>query len=356
MLKKSVKDTLHHLLYRSPTLPVVCLSIFSLFILAQFVRVPLISSLGPTLLVASNACFLLIIALRFFWYAGGLRREPGTGAKRNLAHLGTTLLYGGLLLALLVGTVDYLRQYSAAVFQGIGQPMDLTNSKDYFSVAKGPLASTSGLPQLSVVRQILPNGQWPKGATEIALLAKDRSVLTQGTIGADGGAPLKYRGYEYHFNRALYDVMLAIKTSNGHMEFDDMIKLQPVEHPTEGYSFSSRFRGERYRWIVLFNPETKALRLVALDKKGAHVSDGVIAFQREPTKVIGGFAVQFSALSHWSELHVVRSRHMYLLGFGLLIALAGGVLRLTYRPLRVRPDSGAEGCRVCLTGKEAAFQ
>jgi hypothetical protein len=389
MHERSEKAALKHFIYMSPLLPCFFLSIFGLFILTQFVRVPLISKLGPTLLTVSNLSLLLLIALRFVRYAWGLRhdlrydagRRPQNdglvinrpvdqvrtsfvdagyrfdpvgryGEKRNLAPLGTTLVYGGLLLALLIGTFDYLRQYSGTVFQGVGQPMALSERRGYFSVVKGPLASTSGLPQLQVKRQILPNGEWPKGATEIALLAKDRAVLATETIGARGGEPLRYKGYEYHFNKFLYDVMFAIKTDKGYVEFDDMIKLQPVDHPEGNYTYSSRFKGERYRWIALFDPERKALRLVALDQKGAQVVDGVIVFQKEPTKEMGGFVVQFSAMSHWSEMHIVRARHMYLLVIGLLIAVAGGLMRLVYCPERVWLDLAPEGCQVWTAGKE----
>jgi len=145
---------------------------------------------------------------------------------------------------------------------------------------------------------------------------------------------------------------LAIKTDKGYLEFDDMIKLQPMDHPEGNYTFSSRFKGERYRWIALFNPETKALRLVALDPKGVQVVDGVIVFQKEPTKEMGGVVVQFSAMSHWSEIHIVRARHMYLLVIGLLIAAAGGLMRLVYRPQRVWLDLAPDGCRVWTAGKE----
>lgn len=388
MCERSLKTTLKQLIYRSPFLPVFFLTIFALFMLAQFVHVPLISALGTTPLMVSNLAFLLLVALRFLrhalgvWHdrgydsdrhprnngvaidrpveqirtdfvAAGYRFNPdgGYGEKRNLAHLGTTMIYGGLLLALLIGTFDNLRQYSGSVFQGVGEPVDLSDRQGYFSVLKGPLASTSGLPQLRVNKQILPNGQWPKGATEIALLAKNGAVLATGTA-ARGGEPLRFNGYEYHFNRFLYDAMFAIKTANGHVEFDDMVKLQPMDHPEGNYTYASRFKGERYRWNVLFDPERKALRLVALDRKGAQVVDGVIVFQKEPTKEMAGFAVQFSALSHWSELHVVRVRHLYLLALGLLIAAAGGLLRLVYRRQRVWLDLAPEGCRVWTTGKE----
>ena len=356
MGKKSALTAVKHLIYTSPILPLICLAIFSFYILAQFVHVPLISSLGPTLLLVSNISFLLIIALRVLCRVQGMWRDHGCDKKINLGHLGSTIAYGGLLITLLIGTCDYLRQYSGAVFQGIGQAMDLSDRKCYFSVDKGPLASTSGLPQLMVKKQILPNQEWPKGATQIALLAKDQSVMTTGVVGASGGEPLKFKGYEYHFNRFLYDAMIAIKTSNGHVEFDDMIKLQPADHPEGNYTFSSRFRGERYRWIALFDPARKALRLVALDKKGAHVEDGVIAFQKEPTKDMGTFAVEFSALSQWSEMHVVRTRHMYLLVAGLLIAAAGALLRLCCRPRRARRETETAERRIWSPGKETVPQ
>lgn len=389
MPDKSRRPALKNIVLISPFLPIICLTIFALFILAQFIHVPLISSLGPTILTVSNLLLLLIIALRFFWYIRRLRhdlrydadrrpRNSGValnrpveqvrtdlvdvgyhlnldgryGEKRNLAYLGITLLYGGLLLALLIGTFDYLRQYSGAVFQGVGVPMDLSDRRGYFSVTKGLLASTSGLPQMAIKKQILPNEEWPKGATEIALLAKDRSVLATGTVGARGGKPLRFRGYEYHFNRFLYDVMFAIKNSNGYTEFDNMIKMQPMDHPEGEYTYSSRFKGERYRWIALFDPKREALKLVALDKKGNQVVDGVIAFQKEPTKKIGDFDVQFSAMSHWSEIHIVRTRHMVLLVIGLLIAAAGGLMRLAYRPQRIWLVETPEGCRVWMVGKD----
>ena len=389
MQKKSGNAALKHLVYSSLMLPGIFLVVFALFILAQFVHVPFISSRGPALLVVSNLLFLIIIVLRFLFYAKGMRQElrydadqrpqnggviisrpvdrvrtdlvaggysfdqaGSYGEKHNLAHLGATLIYGGLLLALLVGTFDYLRQYSGAVFQGIGVPMDLSDRRGYFSVVKGPLASTSGLPQMQVRQQILPNAQWPKGATEIALLKKNGTVLTTGTMGASGGKPLKYDGFEYHFNRFLYDAMFAIKTSNGHIEFDDMIKMQPMKQPVGGYTFSSRFLGERYRWTALFNPATKGLRLIALDPKGVQMADGEIVFQKEQNKQIGSFDVQFGAMSHWSEMHIVRSRHMYLLVLGMLIMLAGALLRLVYRPQRVWLDTAPEGCRAWVTGKD----
>lgn len=389
----SSKTALKNFVLISPLLPVICLTIFALFILAQFTRVPLISSLGPTLLAVSNLSLLLIIALRFLWYAlrlrhdlrydadqrprnsgmvinrpveqvrtdlveGGYRFDPAGryGEKRNLAYLGITVLYGGLLLALLIGSVDYLRQYSGAVFQGVGVPMDLSDPRGYFSVTKGPLATTSGLPQLQIKKQILPNGEWPKGATEIALIAKDRSVLATGTVGARGGKPLRFGGYEYHFNRFLYDAMFAIRTSKGYMEFDDMIKMQPMDHPVGDYTYSSRFMGERYRWNALFDPKRRALKLFALDKKGAQVVEGEIVFQKEPTKKMGDFDVQFAGLSHWSEMHIVRSRHMFLLVIGMLIAAAGCLMRLACRPQRVWLDDTPEGCRVWMVGKDPLHQ
>jgi hypothetical protein len=388
MLEKPRNSTLKQLVYSSPILPVLFLAIFALFILAQFVRLPRLAALGTTPLVVSNLLLLLLIALRFIRHLLRLRqdlrydaeRRPRKalllinrpvdqvradfagegyrfdqvgryGEKRNHALLGSTIIYGGLLLVLLIGTYDYMFQFSGSVFNGVGSPMDMSDPRGYYSVAKGPLTSISGLPRMQIKRQILPNSEWPKGAVEIALLKKKGDVLATGIV-ERGGKPLRYKGYDYYFNRSLFDAILNITTNKGFIELDSFIKFQPLNKPEGKYTFYSSFNGERYRWNALFDPERKAMRLVAQDKQGTQVADGEIIFQQELQKEMGSLVVRFNGLSSWSEMHIVHARHMYLLVVGALIAAIGALLRLAVRPQRVWLDEAPDGCRAWAVGGE----
>jgi hypothetical protein len=380
--------------YSSPILPVLFLTIFALFILAQFVRLPWLASLGTTPLVVSNLLLLLIIALRFLKHMLRLRQEfrydaerrprkgemlikrphdqvradlvgkgycfdqaGRYGEKRNYALLGTTVIYGGMLFLLLIGTYDYMFQFSGSVFNGVGMiPMDVSDSRGYYSVAKGPLATISGLPRMQIKRQILPNAEWPKGAVEIALVKKKKGatpdVLATGIV-ERGGKPLRYNGYDYYFNRSLYDAILNITTTKGYIEMDSFIKFQPMSQPEGKYTFYSSFKGERYRWLALFDPEQKAMKLTALDKQGTQVAVGETIFQKDLEKEMGGgVVVRFNGLTSWSEMHIVHARHMYLLVVGALIAAIGALLRLAVRPQRVWLDEAPEGCRAWASGVE----
>jgi hypothetical protein len=389
MIERTRESALKHLIFISPIPPVLCLAVFALFILIQFVRIPLIAALGVTPLLVSNLFFLLLVALRLAWYAWRLPREQRYdadrrprgdgvpikrpvdqvrtdltgkgyrfaqggryGEKRNLAPLGMTVLYGGLFVGLLIGNYDYLYQFSGSVFNGGGMTMALSDNTGYYSVARGPLSSTAALPRMKIDRQILPNKEWPKGATEITLLAKNGAVLARGTV-ERGGQPLRYNGYEYHFARFLFDAILNITTTNkGYIEVDNFIKLQPMNNPAGNYTYSSRFMGARYRWTALFNPERQAMMLDAIDKNGAQVVNGEIVFQKENKKKMGVFVVDFLGLAQWSEMHVVRTRHMVLLVSGLLIAVVGALLRLAVSPQRVWLDETPNGSRAWAEGGE----
>jgi hypothetical protein len=385
--KSRLKVKLKHLIEVSPLFPVVFLLLPALYLLSGIVNFLRPIEVNLKLLAINFACFILVIAVRFYKCLRRLRRDlcydadsrpadgplklqrpvgqlrkelaeagyrfapdGGYGENRNLALLGTTLIYGGVLFALLVGTVDNLRQYSGAVFQGVGNPMELDNPDGYFFVTKGILATTAGLPKLQIKKQILPNKEWPKGATEIALLSKKGEVLASVIVGREG-KPLRYRGYEYHFNRDLYDVMIGITTTNNHIEFADMLKLQPLNDPTGTFTYQARFKGERAKWDALFDPERKALRLIGGNNGTVLVADEIL-FQKEPKKVMGNFVVKFEALSHWSEIHVVRTRHMPILVGGVVIAAIGALLRLVMRPQRVWLEESPEGCRAWLEGSE----
>lgn len=360
-----------------------------LFVLSRFVGVFRIIPFNITLLLVNFVALLLIIALRFIWNLKRLRRDlrydaasrPGSdgetiprpvgqirkklaeagfrfsaegeyGEKRNPALLGATVFFGGLLLALLVGTLDYARQYSNVVLLSVGNPMQQGDSG--YLLGRGFIASTSDMPQLQVKKQILPDKEWRHGATEIVLLNKNKVELARKTI-TWGGEPLKYGGFEYHMGRFLYDAGLTIVTKSGYLEFANYIRLQPNPKLEAPYTHATAFKGEadkkRGIWKAMYDPRRKALRLTLKDKD-ATLADGEIIFQKDIKKEIGGFVVEMNGMGNWSELHVVRSRHMFLVIFGAVIALLGGLSMLFFRPQRVWLEEAPEGSRVWAVGEE----
>jgi hypothetical protein len=376
-------------MFHSPGILAIFLVVPALFILPRFIPQFRAINVRPELVLINNVCFVLLIALRFFRNLLRLRHEqrygccgrPGRdgssvprsstelrrafaekgyrfdaggtyGEKRNLAFLGATILYGGVLLTILVGSVDYIRQYSTVILLGVGGPMQLDGSAGLL-IGKGLLSTTSSMPQLQVKQQILPSREWPHGATEIALLSKDNVELTHKII-SWGGEPLKYRGFEYHMGRFLYDAVLKIVTSSGYVEFNEDIKLEPIfgEAYKKTFTHEAAFKGARGLWKALYDPRTKILRL-EMTRDGATLAQGDVVFQKDSMKQIGGFNVSIDYFGNWSEIHVVRSRHMPLVFAGAAIALVGALMCLFFRPQRIWLEETPEGCRGWAVGREA---
>ena len=385
--KSPALSAARRILYTSPWPPLFFLAVFAVFIIGQFIRLPRFIYLNHTVLLLNNLCFLALIGARFFWYflrrsknirydvgdrpkRGGavqsagrdtLRAELGAagfqfdgngyGEKKTLSYTAMILLYGGLFLALLVGSYDNMRQVSGALFQGVGNPISLADENNYLKVTKGPLASLKGLPRFQIRKQILPNAEWPKGAIDLVLLDANDAVLTQTTMGRYD-KPLVYNGYQYHFSRFLYDFILEIGTSNNHIEFSDSLKFMPLDTPRGSYTHFARFGGERLFWVALLDPSRLAIKLYgsAKDKK---TEEAEIVFRKDNVVTFGNYDVRIGGMTHWSEIHVVRPRHMVPIYIGGVIALIGLILRLLFQPQRVWLEETPEGCRAWATGGEA---
>jgi len=337
-------------------------------------------------LLIDNVCILLVIALRFARMAARLFKEQqygsegqpdgaslpvsrtaeelrhgladkgyrfdvgGTyGEKRTPAFFGATLLWGGVLLAMLLGSVDYVRQYSKVLLLGVGNPSQIGGA-DGVVIGQGYFAGGKGLPLLQVKQQIPPNAQWPYGATEIALVSEEGKELAQKTV-VWGGEPLRYGGFEYHMGRFLYDAVLNITSSTGYLEFNDAIKLQPLwdKSPRPPFTHSATFRGVRGDWTAFYDPRSKTMRL-EMAGSGGTTAEGEVVFQRDMMKPVGGFVAGIDYLGSWSEIHVVRHRHTSLIVFGAVVALMGALLRLFFGPQRIWLEDAPGGCRVRTIG------
>ncbi len=379
--------TVKRIILFSPWLPLFFMSIFAMFILAQFIRLPRFIHLHNSIMMLNNLCFLMLIAVRFFYLivkrsqniqygSCGRSLKPGylidkpceqvrgriTDAgfyfdgnsyaeKKTLALPAMTLLYGGLLLALLVGSYDNIHQLSAVLFQGVGNPVSLEDRRSYLRVVEGSMSTLKGLPRLQIKKQILPSVQWPKGAVDMVLLDSKDDVLARSTLGRYD-SPLIYNDMEYHFSRFLFDIILEISTSNNHIEFSDSLKFEPMDVPQGPYSYSSRFNGERLNWIALLDPARMAIKLYGRNKDAVQ-AEAEIVFRKNNVVKFGNFDVRIGGMAHWSEIHLVRPRNMIPIYIGGVIALIGILLRLLFHPQRVWLEDTPEGCRAWAVGVEA---
>ncbi len=92
---------------------------------------------------------------------------------------------------------------------------------------------------------------------------------------------------------------------------------------------------------------------IALTSKGKKLFETDYKFQAYREKAEGNYVVSILGMGHWSEIHVVRRRHMFLVIAGGVIAALGLLMRLLFRPQRVwLEDSVGGGCRVRFVGKK----
>jgi len=207
------------------------------------------------------------------------------------------------------------------------------------------------MPKLQVRKVIYKDAKWPKGAVEMALYDKNNVVVAKGMVAKDG-KPLVYRGLDYHLGRFLADVPLLIATDNLHLEFENTLKVQPLDVPQGNYGYYASFQGHRLQWDVLYDPATKAVKLLG-GKNGKNLVDGEYHFGRDTAVRMGEYVVKVPWLAEWTEIHVVRPRHMPLVYIGAAIALVGVLLRILFHPQRVWLEETPEGCRAWAVGGEA---
>jgi hypothetical protein len=266
------------------------------------------------------------------------------GEKPDHGYWGRIILLSGLSFALLVGTYDNFRQFSGTILLGVGEPLKLFEAKSYGILTKGAMASFSELPvKLQITRQILPDGDFPKGATVIALRDRDGKELQRATI--TPGTPLRIGSFDILMARFVYDAWLVVTTTSNHIVFTNFVKLLPLNQPQAGYSFYGEINDKSFEKVTgeaWLRPRDKAIK-VALDYKGTRIVDTELFLWGANKKELDGYIAKFEGLGQWSEIHVVRRRHKGGLLAGAAIALTGIVVRLLWRPRRVWLEPGPKG-------------
>lgn len=385
----SNNSRLLRLLVRSPLPLLIFIILPAALVLSAILHVPLPFRITQKMLLANNCVLLLFLAARLLHYLSGLRRtirygegaRPSTealnlarpagqirddltrggfhwnaagnyGEKQDRGYLGTVLIYGGLFLLLFIGTWENLSQFSGTLLHGIGLPADLEISGSYAPLTRGVLASTSGLPKLEITRQVFANSTHTKGSSDITLWPKDGGAPLRTTL-VGSGDPVRYKGFDIFLAKQLVDVALSLKTGNdsNNVIYSDSVKLSPLWKKEGDYSMYGTFRTlAGHEGEAFYNPDSKTFKFtMTLDEKKVLDTEYVLHQYRE--KKVGDIVMSIDAMGNWSEIHVVRRRHMELLWVGGVIALLGLIMRIAFRPQRVWLEETPEGCRAWVAGK-----
>jgi hypothetical protein len=378
------ESKLSRLLLVSPWFLLIFLVIPFAVILSITLRVVLPLA-GPKPLLINNICLMLLVAcrlLRYLFTAGkdirygaffcrprrsvtlslpvsevrgmlntagyAFTGNGGYGEKRDLGYLGTTAVYGGLLILLSVGVWDNLRHFSGALLDSTGPSTELNKVESYRNVNKGPLAAgLDSLPRMLVIGQHLPDITYPMGATEVSFMSADgrerRSVLKP-------GYPVRYGDFEIYMTKFVFEPQIVIKTRDGRTMFDALVRLDPLVERRGGFDFYGPFVGATLVGGVYYQPEKSLMKVVITRDNKRVVAD--MTFQVDQQVVKGDYLLSCAKMGQWSEIHVVHRRHKALLWIGGAVAVIGFLLRIANRPQRVWLEAADGGSRVTAVGTE----
>ena len=378
---------LSRLVFTSPWLLLVFLVIpLLVFLSVSFhVRLPFASTTYP--LLFNNSCFSLVIALRFLYYLSGMTkvvrygscygvprqsleiaRPAGTifssmvrsgyifvtggdyGEKRDLGYTGTMILYAGLFVVLSTGTIDNMRQFSGKLLDGVGASTDLNRTEVYRHFTTGPLTSKlTTLPTMKIIRQIIPDTTYPRGAAEIAFHSADGKDSTAVITASN---PFRAGPYDIFMTKLVFEPWIAITIDDSTPVFSGQTMLNQLETKVDGYSFYGTFVEGLIDGKVYYQPEKSRLKVVLYHGDQLLMKTEQI-FQHDRLSKSANFTTVCEKMGVWSEIYVVRRRHMPVIFLGGVLALIGLVMRVTIRPQRVWLEETPEGCRVRVVGKEA---
>jgi hypothetical protein len=347
------------------------------------VRVPLV---GPRLLLFNNICFAFLAACRLLRYLSVMSKkirygagccrprqavsirqsadeargvlshagyafaaDGGYGEMRDLGYLGTTILYGGLVVILAAGSWDNLQQFAGVLLDGVGPATKLNRVESYRALTMGPLAAKpESLPRMQIIKQFLPDETYPKGATDVVLIAENGKELR--TI-LKPGDPVSYGAFEIYMAKLVFEPEIVIKSRDSRILFDDFVKLDPLVQKRGAFSFYGLFQGVDLGGGVYYQPEKSLLMVVISSGVKKVVADMV--FQADQQVTQGEYILSCAKMGEWSEIHVVHRRHKGVQVAGGIMAIIGLLLRVAFRPQRVWLEETAAGSTIRSSGKEA---
>lgn len=368
-----------------PLLVFLVIPLFFILSLKLHIRLPFTGS--KNLLLLNNACFTLAVAIRFLtyllWVGKGIRygsargiprnstevgdslgkvRDKLTaagylfdsggayGEKRDAGYLGTTVLYAGLVIVLFTGTLDNVRQFSGTLLGGVGASVDLNDLAKYRKLITGPLTGKpTTLPKMKVLRQILPDSANPRGGSEAAFFfpgGDERTAILKST------APFRAGAYDITMSKMFYEPIILILIDGSNMVFKGPVILQQLQSKVDDFSFYGDFGGAAITGEIYYQPEKSRLRVIMRQGRQTMLNKEMI-FQQDRQVSSGNLMFTCEKMGVWSEIHVVRRRHMNVIALGGIVAFIGLVMRIAIRPRRVWLEEAAAGCRVKVVGRDA---
>lgn len=276
--------------------------------------------------------------------------------KKDWGYWGALVAHAGLVLTLAFGTYDNLTHFSGTILLGVGQPVPLYLENSYAEFAKGPLAKTEELDvKFQIKKQHLPSGEWPRGATEAALLSKEGDELRAVTISP--GNPISIGGdTKIHMAGIVFDVWVVVQRARDNLIlYTGWTRLHPLEEKMEEYTYYGAINEWRFSKVegeLWYDPYNVKLKFQA-KKEGKEISDVVLGLGAEAEKEHEGYRIKFNGIGKWSEIHVARERHKGMLVAGGVIAVLGLLTRISFGQKRVWLEDRDGGTLVRSTDRKA---
>ena len=152
--------------------------------------------------------------------------------------------------------------------------------------------------------------------------------------------------------KLIFEPQIMIKTDKGQTVISQFVKLHPMVEKLGGFSFFGTFVQANLAGDVYYQPEKSRLKVI-MRRDGKRVMDAELIFQGERLVGQADLVLTCEKMGQWSEIRVIRRRHMPLLAVGGVIALLGLLLRIAVKSRRVWLEEAPQGCLVKTGDREA---
>jgi hypothetical protein len=202
---------------------------------------------------------------------------------------------------------------------------------------------------MKIIRHIIPDATYPKGAAEFVFInssGKQQEVILKSPD------PYRVGGFDIFMDKMYYEPKILVTIDGATPVFNGQIMLRPLAVKINDYGFYGPFVEGNLDGEVYYQPEKSRLKMVLRQGRNVLI-DKELIFQVERQQTLGNISFTCENMGVWSEIHVVRRRHMPFIFLGGIIVAIGLLMRVAIRPQRVWLEEAAEGCRVRVVGKEA---